>query len=613
MVTDPAEEMLLKELENTECQSHADASAIIERAKAEAEAIRIRAEAEADAIRTKAAAAQLPWGKSYSRMEWTQWWGQTNPRAPQTASAEDDGDAAKQVPGTPYDNSTFTRWDHWSHKNHNHCDDVSWGKWEDWSSWSRSRKEISAYWSMQKLAGAEKTRQRSTPPSKKSLPPAADWHANSSSGDTYGVVSTTGSIRSCDKWKSYSGYGSTYEKKDDDISWCDYGKSYEANVVVRRRSEPPPSKASGTVQRNPEWSTRNLRGSADRNPNWQCRDGTRWNTPKRCRSRDSPAEQGTDFTTEFDAKYELGQKLAAGSKGVAFLATEKSNGMTVVAKRPNNPKDTRDYDRLVDKRHPNIVRVFECFSGPTETFVVMEYYAGGDLFKAVEGHGVNLGQTWIAKVFRQMLSGVKYLHDFGESHNDLKLENILLDHKFTTPDDAPRIVIADLGSAGAAGSRFGGDPRYRAPETFFHAPFGFESDVWALGVCLYELISGGLLIHVQQQNICGWREFESHDGGALCDRFMKIMRSRPPIPVPLDNITGLEVQDLLGDLLDLYPYRRMTMESALAHPWLALACANRADTTCPHKRTCKAQKACSDAEEDEGSERPRSPRKFGGC
>jgi len=228
-------------------------------------------------------------------------------------------------------------------------------------------------------------------------------------------------------------------------------------------------------------------------------------------------------------------------------------------------------------------------------------------------HRTNLSQAWVAKVFRQILSGVKYLHDFGESHNDLKLENMLLDRKMTKPDDVPRVVVADLGCAAAAGSRSGGDPRYRAPETFWRAPFGFETDVWALGVCFYELLTGGILIHIKRQNLCGWREFELFEGGTLCDKFMKIMRSKPPTPVDIDNIDGKEVQDLLGDLLDVYPYRRMTMESALAHPWFALACTHRVEYALPIKDGCKTLKSSSDTEDEESWERPRSPRKFGGC
>lgn len=487
----------------------------------------------------------------------------------------------------------------------------SWGKWRGWGSWSHCKGDSADYWSRHGAAG--RARQKSTQSSDGSLPQSIDWSRDPKNADSFDAASVRISSE-ISSWKNCSGYHG-YDKKRGSTEWCDYGRVDESNVVVaRRRSEPPPNKASAPmqIQKESEWCTRSIKGSVDRQTKWQCRDGSRWNTPKRCRSRDSanlPAhDQVVDRSPEFTSKYELGKRIAAGFKGVIFLATQRSNDTTVVVKRPNKPTDTRDFDRLVDKRHPNILRVFECFTGPMETFVVMEYYAGGDLFHAVDRHRTSLSQAWVARVFRQILSGVKYLHDFGESHNDLKLENMLLDRHMAKPDDVPRVVVADFGCAAPAGSRSSGDPRYRAPETFSHAPFGFETDIWALGVCLYELLTGGLLIHIQQQNLCGWREFESYEGGALCDKFMKIMRSRPPTPVDIDNIDGEDVQDLLGDLLHLYPHCRMTMESALAHPWLALACSHRVD----HHR-CKAQKISSDSEDEKDLERPRSPRKFGGC
>lgn len=287
-----------------------------------------------------------------------------------------------------------------------------------------------------------------------------------------------------------------------------------------------------------------------------------------------PEHRGYNHSNTFMEKYELGSRLAAGSKGVTYLAIERSTKQTVVAKKPNDVTDTRDFDFLKDKQHPNIARVFECFCTPDETFVIMEYYRGGDLFEALEDIGMPTC-SWTAAVFKQVVHGVKYLYDeFRESHIDIKRENILLDRKPTCSEDIPKVVVADFGCAAAAGvlthKTGGGDPRYRAPETFWNAPFGCSTDVWALGVLLFELLTGGLLIYINQKNVCGFRAFMSLEDGAVCKRFMRQLRAGHVVDVGIVN--GDEAQDLLRGLLQVDSVQRLTLEGALSHSWFSVQC-----------------------------------------
>merc|ERR1711924_49209 len=215
--------------------------------------------------------------------------------------------------------------------------------------------------------------------------------------------------------------------------------------------------------------------------------------------------------------------------------------------------------RLVDKKHPDILRALDCFLGPPDTYVVLEFCSGGDLFNAISRlHGTPPAQTWAAGIFEQALAGVKNLHSHcQESHNDVKPENLLLDRFQTASSilavaELPRVLLADFGCATEAGSRTqcsgGGDPRYRAPETFRGASFGFETDVWSLGVTLFEMLTGGLLIYTGVQNVCGFRAFRKLEHGNACRQLMRALYAAEPVDV--GAVAILSARELLKWLLE---------------------------------------------------------------
>jgi len=274
----------------------------------------------------------------------------------------------------------------------------------------------------------------------------------------------------------------------------------------------------------------------------------------------------------FRDRYTLGKRLSSGTQGVTYLATSKYSGVQVVAKKPNNPQDINDYLLLSKKTHPNIVRVYELFQEELETFIVMEFAGGGDLFHAIEQLHVPT-QNWTANVFRQVVWGVNYLHTFfNESHNDIKPENIFLDRKPSGPSDVPRAMIGDFGCLAAIGrARTGGDPRYRAPETFDIPAWNAATDMWALGVTLFEIASGGLTIYTNARNLSSWEKFRN--SGQWEPLRMALLRAQPVNlgRIGSDSVPAtMQLKELLKGLLDVHSGKRFTAQKALEMPWLKL-------------------------------------------
>lgn len=172
-----------------------------------------------------------------------------------------------------------------------------------------------------------------------------------------------------------------------------------------------------------------------------------------------------------------------------------------------------------------------------------------------------------------------YLHtQFRQSHNDIKPENVLLDREPRDGKDAPRAMIADFGCAATYGEGKGGDPRYCPVEvlTGNEAP-SVTSDVWSLGITLYEMLTGDLAF-VDHYNISGWNAFVEAEEGRL---FRKLntaweqMGSGKITYAPCSKCKDKTARSLAQAFLQVNPAKRITLEAALQHPWFQLAdCVN---------------------------------------
>ena len=191
----------------------------------------------------------------------------------------------------------------------------------------------------------------------------------------------------------------------------------------------------------------------------------------------------------------------------------------------------QEFRALADVVHPNLVRLYELIGEQDEWFFTMELIDGSDFLNYVRGRRASIldavsldGQTTekstfvgehdqpfeqepapmaearpeqavteydtLRRTLRQLGEGVAALHDTGKLHRDLKPSNVLI-----TP--AERVVVLDFGLAtDVAGYdrklTFGGTPAYMAPEQIAEQPATEASDCYAIGVMLYEALTGTL-------------------------------------------------------------------------------------------------------------------------
>lgn len=198
-----------------------------------------------------------------------------------------------------------------------------------------------------------------------------------------------------------------------------------------------------------------------------------------------------------DGRYQVRSRIARGGMATVYLATDLRLERRVAIKVMHGhlADDSTFKSRFVQEArsaarlaHPNVVNVFDQGQDSDMAYLVMEYLPGITLRDLLKDYG-KLTPEQTIDIMEAVLSGLAAAHKAGIVHRDLKPENVLL------ADDG-RIKIGDFGLARAAsantatGQALLGTIAYLSPELVTRGVADARSDIYALGIMMYEMLTG---------------------------------------------------------------------------------------------------------------------------
>ncbi|CAH1254358.1 DAPK1 [Branchiostoma lanceolatum] len=261
--------------------------------------------------------------------------------------------------------------------------------------------------------------------------------------------------------------------------------------------------------------------------------------------------------------YMVGEEIGSGHFAVVKKVVCKRSGTEYAAKfiRKKRASTSRrgarreDIEReisiLQDLNHVNIIKLYDIFEDKQDVTLILELVSGGELFDFIAERDV-LHESEATAFIAQVLEGLAHMHVKNIAHLDLKPENILLTNR-----GQPVIKLIDFGISrkiedGKNEIQMLGTPEFVAPEVIAYEPLGLYTDMWAVGVITYILLSGcsPFLGDNKQEtfaNICAV-DF------SFDDEFF-------------GNTSDL-AKDFIRGLLVKHPGRRASVTDCLSHPWI---------------------------------------------
>jgi serine/threonine protein kinase len=197
--------------------------------------------------------------------------------------------------------------------------------------------------------------------------------------------------------------------------------------------------------------------------------------------------------------YKILEKLGEGEMGIVYLAhdTELDRHVVIRFLPEHLTKNIENVERFKRKakaaaalNHPNIVTIYDVIEADGQICIVMEYVDGHSLRMKIDGGFSDTKE--VLDITTQICEGLSEAHKADIVHRDIKPENILI-------DSCGRIKILDFGLAKLKGvSKLTGETstlgtiHYMSPEQIQAHEVDQLSDIWSLGVVLYEMLIGGV-------------------------------------------------------------------------------------------------------------------------
>jgi eukaryotic-like serine/threonine-protein kinase len=209
------------------------------------------------------------------------------------------------------------------------------------------------------------------------------------------------------------------------------------------------------------------------------------------------AVSDTLINTLFDGRYRIVRKLGTGGMANVYLAEDEVLGRRVAIKILNDrhagddqfvERFRREAKNAASLSHPNIVSIYDRGEAEGTYYIAMEYLDGRTLKELIVARGpapVHLAVDYA----RQILAAIRFAHRHGIVHRDIKPHNVLVDGE-------GRLKVTDFGIARAGTSQMTeagsiiGTAQYLSPEQARGAPVDQTSDLYSVGVVLYELLTG---------------------------------------------------------------------------------------------------------------------------